>query len=258
MADDIQIVIEGDDLAGYSATLPTGQTYKGKTQVELLNEVVKAQANSSMTLRQKEQELQDTRHQLEQARKVTQTTAGNEETQFDREAFNKKYWELINTDPLAAAELLNQVYYGVEDPRAVFKKSATVSDFVSDAVATREFLKENEDFPANKANGERVVEECLNAGLELTSSNLEKTWKTLKREGTIQPLTADQIADEQARLNNGTYEVEVPQRRRSAPPNPESSTREQVADTDAAELDNFAVMSKSQREDILRKRGLMM
>src|SRR3990167_1831502 len=116
MPDDIKIEIVGDDLAGYSATLPTGQVYKGKSKDELLNEVVKAQVHSSMTLKEKEQQLAETRRTMEQQtqerQRASRTPDDGVEPTFDREAFNKKYWELINTDPLAAIELANSVYYG--------------------------------------------------------------------------------------------------------------------------------------------------
>jgi hypothetical protein len=262
MADDIKIEIVGDELAGYSATLPTGQVYKGASKDILLNELVKAQVNSSMTLKEKETQLADVRREQERLDQERQRKARGEEGQeqtFDREAFNKEYWRLINTDPLAAIELANSVYYGVDDPRGAFKKSVTVADFVSDAVATREFLKDNEDFPANKENGERLVEETLNAGLELTSVNLERTWKNLKREGTIAPLTTEQMADEKERLNVST-ETGVP-KRRTPPPVPGGETR--GGPTDAAvvaeesQLDNFATMTRAQREEILRKKGMM-
>jgi len=261
---DIKIDITGDDLSGYEAALPTGQKYRGKSKDELLNEIVKAQVHSSQTLQEKERELQETRRILaerEQERtRQTRTQDDGGEPSFDREAFNKKYWELINTDPMAALELANQVYYGVDDPRGAFKKSVVVADFVSDAVATREFLKDNPDFPANKENGERLVDETLAAGLELTSHNLERTWKTLKRESTITPLTAEQIAEETERLNGSFTAGDVVTKRRTPPPNPAGDTREDATNKDASQedtLNEFATLSRSKREEILRSRGMM-
>src|SRR5438093_1205801 len=112
---DVQIQITGDELAGFEAKLPTGQVYKGKTQTELLNAVVKAQLNSSMTIQQKETQLAETRAALEQERRerqqqqtrTRQNRNDGDEPVFDKAEFNKKYWELINSDPLAAIEYAN-------------------------------------------------------------------------------------------------------------------------------------------------------
>lgn len=272
---DEQIEIVGDELTGFSATLPTGQVYKGKTKDELLHEVVKAQVNSSMTLQEKERQLADSRRIMEdtekqrqkEQREHKQQANNNGEPVFDEEAFNTRYWELINTQPLKAMEYAMQHYFGIDNPREAFQKSTIVSEFVSDAVATREFLRDNRDFPATPSNGEKVLEEALSRGLEITSYNLERVWKDMKREGTITPLTQEQIMAEEATLKGNQHQdvasevgAPSPTKRRQPPPTPGSGTRE---DTERAgqigdeQLNKFASMNKADRERILRERGLL-
>ena len=120
------------------------------------------------------------------------------------------------------------------------------------------FIRDNPDFPGGKEAGSRIVEDTLQAGLDLTSYNLERTWKNLKREGVIKPLTQEQIT---AAQNKGQGQESLSsEMRRTAPPSPGSTTRDVVTDGAGAEsdmLDRFAQMSRPEREKILREKGLL-
>lgn len=279
MNDETEVKVTGDDLAGWQVELPTGQVYKAPNKDALLNEVVKAQLNASMTLQQKETQLQESRRIIdEQAERNRQDEQrgngrgngnGNDTPELTREQFNKRYWELINADPLAAMEYANQVYFGFDNPRATVQKSAIVAEYVSDSVATREFLKDNPDFPASPANSEKVLGELTRRDLEVTSYNLERVWKDLKRENAIVPLSAKDIADEQKALRRqaaasvgeeGEEEVEQP-RRRNAPPSPGGGSDRATQNTSNTlsdeQLDKFAQMGRAEREKILREKGMM-
>lgn len=278
--------ITGDDLTGWVARLSTGQVYKGKNQQELLNEVVKGQLNSSMTLQQKEQQLQESRRVIEeheqrnreyqesQQRNQNQGQGqGQGDGQLSREQINRRYWELINTDPVAAEEFMAQVYWGVENPRASFQKSAIVSEYVADSVASREFLRDNPDFPANDNNSDKLLKELFNRDLEITSFNLERVWKDLKRSNTIEPLSAQQIQDEQKQLRRRAQEMtsdeEVTEdvatmqgqgKGYGPPPSPTGGrgrTKQEATQIGDDELNRFATMSRADREKILREKGLM-
>ena len=256
-----EIKISGDDVGGWQASLPTGQVYRGKTQADLLNEVVKGQYNSSLTIQQKEQELGETRRVLEQVTRQQQEydrqyqeAQRQEGNQFDEAQFNQKFWELINTRPLEAMDYGFRTYFGVQDPRGTFQKSAIVSEFVSDAVATREFLRDNPDFPANAKNSDILVEETLNRGWDLSSFNLEKTWKDLRRENVIAPMSQEDVAREQSQFNT---QIEG-RGGNTPPPSPDSSQRSDAGTNDADLVSNFAALpDKAAMEAYLRQKGLM-
>ena len=146
----------------FSVTLETGQTYRGNTKDELVQQLVKAQENASRRIKElSDSQQQPTQQQVQQVQQ--------QEPQFDQ----NRYYQLLATDPISAndyyldfspkAKALNQQMQQLEAMRtdiAQRTEFATFQNSVSD------FPFDNQD-AINKFDAE-----FPKLGLSWTAQNL--------------------------------------------------------------------------------------
>lgn len=117
---------------------------------------------------------------------------------------NSKYWELMNADPIAAQNYLDQARFGFESPDQVvpaFNQMRTQVDNMTQSSVAASFLAQHvDDFPANaeaaKVLNSRVTDLVSRSGFNFDVHTLNFAYNQLVDEGQIKPLEKNTAPDE--------------------------------------------------------------
>lgn len=166
--------------------LSTGQTYKGATQQELMDQLVKAQENATTFIEQqkekdaaREARLAELEAELSKSRTPPPTTQGT----FSSE----KYYELLGKDPLLAADYLDGARYGVspEQVREVWVGAVHNSTEAAVVLQAALFEARCPDYPSTPEASDALLKQL--GDRRVSADNMELAWNELKRQGVITP-----------------------------------------------------------------------
>lgn len=153
--------------------LATGQVYKGKTEKEVIDQLVKAQEHASMTIHEKDQQLKQVLSQMSTQRSAPAT----ENAGFDQ----AKYFKLMEQNALEAADYLDSFRPKVREAYQSVQQLKQGGELTA-------FLNTCQDFPSTDPSAISAMKARMNAeGREPTADNLELVYGRLTREGVIKP-----------------------------------------------------------------------
>lgn len=161
--------------------LRNGKIYTGKTERELLQQLVQAQENADVHIKDREEQIREMRGKVQHVQ-VNQPQSGAWDAQ--------KYLDLLGSDPMEARRYQDQHYYGLQDGEnaaEMFKFSYELSDRVADTIAVTEFHRANPDFPGGQEASVALLKRVEDEGLALNPRNLASCYRDMVREGAIQP-----------------------------------------------------------------------
>lgn len=175
--------------------LGDGSVIKGSNLEEAIQNAVKRvedNVSAYKTERQKREEAE-----MEAARLRGELEARTPPASSD--AFAKdRYYQLLNEDPIAAQNYLDQYRFGVQDPVAAFNGMRQSVDAIQQqAVAAAFSAIHADDFPATPDAASaltRRTEQLVGQGFRYGIETVNYAYDQLVREGTIKPLEkADEV-----------------------------------------------------------------
>jgi len=164
--------------------LTTGQVYHGSTPQELLDQLVKAQENSSMALKQTKDELAQIR--AEQVQRVQEA----QHVQADNEYSDGEYYKLFAENPRKAQEYLDRF-----DPEKQEYKQ-TIEGMRRQSEIDR--FKANVGFAPTQEEAVLFGQEFAAAKMEPTANNLELMFYRLVNQGKIRAPQISGVSGQQA------------------------------------------------------------
>lgn len=144
---------------GFHVSLETGQTYSGKTKDELIQQLVKAQENASKRITQ----LSKTPAPAPVQAPPTATP------QFDQ----NQYWQMMSTDPLAAAEYQLQFTPAAQALQRQVKEYGDVIEGIRNQSIANQFKSETPDLPIDDDSLAKFDKVWGEANLPLNVMNLK-------------------------------------------------------------------------------------
>lgn len=165
--------------------LSTGQVFKGATPEEVISKIASAQEQASTTIRDREEQIRQLNEQLAQ-RQATQAQPISADGTFDK----KKYWELMDQNPVEAQNYLDSVRLQIPQEQVVpaYQYAYTVSQRVADQMEVARFHQTFPDFPGGDQNADLLLRECEARGRATNNADmLGVTFMELQREGKITP-----------------------------------------------------------------------
>ena len=186
-----------DQPTEYEIKLATGQIYKGKTQDEAVQKLVKSQEEASRAISEREWQIKELKTQLEAQRRQPQSasvTVGDGNG-YDHNA----YLELLAQDGGKATDYLYRTKYGIDDLGAAFKEVQAYREQQAQASAVAGFYADIPEFPATKENGQLMESELNKQGYAVTKDNLKLVYYDLVRADQIQPMETEKPKSRGAR-----------------------------------------------------------
>lgn len=211
-------------------TLGDGTVVKATSWEEAFNKVSEMKVNTSAALRDREAQIRTFQEQ-QQAPPQPEVTSGNG---FD----TKKYWELMNVDPVAAQNYLDAARFGVDNPDQVpqlFGEMRNVSTQSADQMEIQAFMQRNPDFPGTPEIADKLINTLAQNGEALTARNLEYYYLSGVRDGIYEPLVEEK---------GGTF----------IPPSLRGGS---TSGSPAVTMDQVNNMSDDQYDDMMRRLGLL-
>lgn len=210
-SDDYYEEIEEEEVAeiqtqqGVELKLANGNIIKAPTYEEALKVAVKMTEDTQAALKAereaasaKTQELEARVNEL--ANQIPKPAPAANGNGFD----NQRYWQLLNSDPLAAQNYLDSVRFGIGNPEAVpgyFQRmDERINNFDQQMLASQ-FIYQHEEFPATPENAAiltKQVEELVKAGHPASIETLNMAWGHVVETGKIKPLEVTTQETEEA------------------------------------------------------------
>jgi hypothetical protein len=163
--------------------LGDGTVVKAANWEEAFNKVAEMKVNTAAAVRDREEQIRT----LQAAQTSTTTTTQPASGTFDQ----KYYWEIMNTDPVAAANYLDATRFGVERPEQVpqlFNEMRSVSVNSADTMEITAFQQMNPDFPGTPEASGLIIDRLAARNAPLTAANLDYEYLKAVRAGDIVPL----------------------------------------------------------------------
>jgi hypothetical protein len=179
----IEAIKEVNQPAGFPGEfkLGDGTVVKAASWEEAFQKVADMKVHTAEALRDREAQIET----LRQSQAPPPVPVPEPGSGFDQ----KKYWELMNADPLAAQQYMDGVRFGV-DPNIVpnlYREVFNASQYSADTFEITQFLQNNPDFPGTTEATDIVVDTCAEEGRPLTKENLEYVYLRSVRDGKIEP-----------------------------------------------------------------------
>ena len=144
------------------------------------------------------EDTKDVYRQEKTAREELQARVSGLETQISQRkeppvnGFDKdKYYQLLQNDPLAAANYVDQSRFQVSDPVAYISEiNEKVTRFEGQAV-TAGFLANHQEFPQGEESAKAMTQRMIqlrNQGHPFGVDTMELAWNQLQQEGAIKPV----------------------------------------------------------------------
>jgi hypothetical protein len=165
--------------------LGDGTVVKAANWEEAFNKVAEMKSNTAAALRDREAQIETLRAASTQ--QTTQQTTQQVTTGFDQ----KTYWELMNSDVIAAQNYLDSYRLGVDNPANVpllFNEMRNVSTFSADNFEIQSFMQKNPDFPGTDEAADYLINRLAARNAPLTADGLEYEYLKGVRDGVIEPL----------------------------------------------------------------------
>lgn len=180
-----EIIKEVNQPAGFPGefTLGDGTVVKATSWEEAFNKVADMKTNTAAALRDRERQIEELRQSTQQVQQ--QQIAPDATSGFDQ----KRYWELMNADPLQAQQYMDAARFGVspEQIPSLYKEVFNASQYSADTFEINQFLQNNPDFPGTPEATDIVVDTCAKENRPLTKENLEYVYLRSVRDGLIEP-----------------------------------------------------------------------
>ena len=162
----------------FSVFLQTGQTYKGKTKDELIQELVKAQENAS-------RRIAELSHQLPAQQPVQQV---QQQPTFDQQ----KYYQMLAENPVAANSYLLEFTPEAVQLREQLEQISQFNNVLQEQTAVNQFKAETPDFPVQQDVANKFEEVWNQFGLPITTANLKLVHAYCLREKVYEPYQQQQ------------------------------------------------------------------
>lgn len=165
--------------------LGDGTVVKAANWEEAFQKVAEMKTNTAAALRDREAQIETLRQaqQAPAARPLPDAGTG-----FDQ----KKYWELMNTDPVAGNRYALAYDLGMGDnPELLpqlFSEIRNVSTFSADNFEIQSFMQRNPDFPGTDEAADYLINRLASRNAPLTADGLEYEYLKGVRDGVIEPL----------------------------------------------------------------------
>lgn len=204
-----------------SYALSTGQVYKGKTEKEVIEQLIKAQEHATIAIRDREAQLKAERAQKAFAQGEIDQSKGFEQD---------KFLELLAKDAREAErykmKFMPEMQYAYQ-----------TIDRVNRMIEVNNFLNLAKDYPNTDENAQ-ILESRLQAlGRPPTAENMFIAYHMLRNEGVIKPAPAEQE----------TY----------TPPKPPPVLGGAGASSTPDAFAQIDTMTDAQLEEFLKKKGLL-
>lgn len=178
-----EIIKEVNAPAGFPGefTLGDGTVVKATSWEEAFQKVSEMKVNTASALRDRERQIEELR-----AAPPSRTEAPPPTTGFDQ----KHYWELMNSDPLAADIYKDSVKFGVqpEQVSALYQEVFNTTQYSADKKEVEDFMQNNPDFPGTKEATDKIWSIMAAEKFPINSRNLEYVYLRAVRDGDIEPM----------------------------------------------------------------------
>lgn len=216
--------------------LGDGSVIKGANLEEAIQNAAKRVEDNVSAYRTEKQKREEA--EAEASRLRTELESKTPQTTGD--GFQKdRYYQLLNEDPIAAQNYVDQYRFGVQDPVAAFNGMRQSVDAIQQqAVAAAFSAIHAEDFPATPEAAReltRRTEQLVNQGFRYGIETVNYAYDQLVKEGTIKPLEQEEDAPN--------------------PPNPSLSGASGTAVPD--DVARAESLSDADLEKLLRSRGVL-
>jgi hypothetical protein len=170
--------------------LGDGTVVKAANWQEAFEKVAEMKSNTAAALRDREAQIETLRQQTaqQQTQQQTQTRQVPGSITPDQKRI---YWELMNTDEVAAANYIDAIRMGVDNPADVprlFNEIRNVSTFSADNFEIQSFMQKNPDFPGTDEAADYLINRLAARNAPLTADGLEYEYLKGVRDGVIEPL----------------------------------------------------------------------
>ena len=162
--------------------LATGQVYRGKTQEEVIQQLVHAQEEASKTIKAKSDEnkrLSELAQQAQTPPKPAEPANGG----FN----NTEYWRLMEADPLAALnyELKHVFGMDVQELKSAIQEGHETTEQLRQHSAVALFMHRHPEWPSTEESSQLLLERLQERQLPLTTDSLELSFYSLVNEGKL-------------------------------------------------------------------------
>lgn len=214
--------------------LGDGSVIKGATYEEAIQVAVKRVEDNQAAYREQKKRADEAEAEAARLRDSQAKPAVQETGAFQRE----KYYQMLNDDPVAAQNYIDQHRFGTADPVGDFNRMrAQIDDFNQQAVVAS-FTAQHADFPGGPDAARNLTDrfnQLRASGFPFTVDTLNYAYSQALADGSIKPLEAN------------AEEREIPN------PSLTGSSGGQMPD-DIARADQ---MSDADLEKLLRSRGVL-
>lgn len=237
---------------GYQYTLPNGTILRGNTPEDVIK-----QFETALIQLANQQANQQPREFARREQPQAQP-APIQRTPFDSKRF---YALLADEKPIEAMHMLNQEYYGVDDPREIGRQAtSTYTDMqeIRERMSMADFLSKHPEFPYGPQAGQLMADRLNREGVDATAWNLELAYQQLVSEGAIRPVVAQppqQPAQPQFQQPQAPPTQQPQSRGAGAPPLPGNQGGE-IGDRELS-VTEFEQLSTAEMKKYLEKRGLV-
>lgn len=187
--------------------LGDGSVVKADNIEEAFQKVAKMKEDTAAELKRTRDELQGFKSQFEDFQRKEQereVAARRQEAVKDGKFDSERYYQLLNTDPVAANDYYFEYRFGrkPEDFNNEYQRvQQQVSVFEQERVAASFQARHAEEFPATPEAAKAMrqkTEELISQGHPFSTKTLEMAWGELVESGTIKPLEQKEEKEERA------------------------------------------------------------
>jgi hypothetical protein len=158
-----------DPPEGYEFKTATGQVYKGKTKDEVIAQMIKAQENATIHIKQQHDRLKDFEARAIQAPVAAPVNGGFQKAE---------YFKLLEEDPLKAQDYLDSY-------RPMVSRVLSTVDKMEYGFQAQEFLRAVPDYEDLPENADRIRTRLAAEQKPLTADNMRLAYYSLLGEGVI-------------------------------------------------------------------------
>jgi len=183
---------------GIELKLNNGQVIKAESIEEALKTAVKMVEDSTSYARETNKKLEDLQGQFSVVQaQVAAATARKEPSAngFDKD----RYYQLLHDDPLAAANYVDQVRYGVEDPVRYLQTMDTKLSALEGSSLAAGFQAAHPEFPSDEDSARTMtarVIELTRQGHPADFATMELAWSQLVTEDKLKPMETEEANEE--------------------------------------------------------------
>lgn len=169
-------------------TLGDGSVVKGANLEEAFNNLKTMKENASGEIRRQKEELQ----RLQQERDSLALQAQKRPEPEPTNGFSKeRYYQLLNDDPIAAQNYMDQVRFGTQDPVGAFNQMRQNIEMFSQQSVIASFHAQHPDFPGTPDAARSLTQRwdaLIGSGFPTNVDTLNYAYSQALADGSIKPL----------------------------------------------------------------------